>query len=300
MHPNEQAIGVSVVTRLVATQCPQWAHLPITAVPSAGTDNAIYKLGEDMAVRLPRVAWATDQVAKEQRWLPLLAPHLPLAIPIPLAQGAPGEGYPWQWSVYQWLEGENATLERLAVPSQAAEELAHFIRALQRIDASDGPRPDEQNELARGKPLATRDQRTRDAVATVRGTFDAEAMTAAWDAAVRAPAWQGKPVWIHGDLQSGNLLAKQGRLSAVIDFGALAVGDPAFDVMAAWLYLSAELREGFRQALRVDESTWVRARGLALSVGSIAFPYYRETNPVLAAIARGAIDAAIADHRASR
>jgi aminoglycoside phosphotransferase (APT) family kinase protein len=252
-----------------------------------------------MAVRLPRVAWATDQVAKEQRWLPMLAPHLPLAIPVPLAQGEPAEGYPWHWSVYQWLEGENATLDRLANPAEAAEQLADFICALQRIDASDGPQPD-QSELARGKPLATRDSCTREAIVTVRDTFDAAALAAVWDAALRAPAWPGKPVWIHGDLQSGNLLTTHGRLSAVIDFGCMALGDPAFDVMAAWLYLSAELRGVFREALRVDEPTWLRARGLALSVGLIAFPYYRETNPVLAGMARRAIDAAVADHRASR
>ena len=129
--------------------------------------------------------------------------------------------------------------------------------------------------------------------------LDADAVTAVWEAALQAPAWRGPPVWIHGDLQSGNLLARQGRLSAVIDFGCLGVGDPACDVMAAWMLLSAETRDVFRAALQVDDATWARGRGWALSVGLIALPYYQSTNPVLAGIARRAIDEALADYSAS-
>jgi len=144
-----------------------------------------------------------------------------------------------------------------------------------------------------------RDTRTRDAIATLRGALDADAAPAVWDAAIEAPAWRGSPVWLHGDLQSGNLLVVQGRLSAVIDFGCLGVGDPACDVMAAWIFLSAETRDVFRAALQVDEATWARGRGWALSVGLIALPYYQDTNPVLAGIARRAIREALADHSAS-
>ena len=235
---------------------------------------------------------------KEYQWLPRLAPLLPLAIPVPLAKGTPGEGYPWHWSVYRWLEGENATIERIADPRQAATELAQFIAALQRIDPTGGPPPGPNNS-SRGVPLELRDPDTRAAIASLHGTLDGEAVTAAWEAALQAPVWRGPPVWIHGDLQSGNLLAQQGRLSAVIDFGCLGVGDPACDLQVAWNLLSAESRDLFRAALPVDDATWARGRGWALSVGLIALPYYQNTNPVLAGISRRAIDEALADHKAS-
>jgi aminoglycoside phosphotransferase (APT) family kinase protein len=298
MHVDEVDTNLSLVVRLLAAQFPQWADLPIVPVHSAGTDNALYRLGADMAVRLPRISSATRQVDKEHEWLPRLASFLPLAIPVPLAKGKPGEGYPWHWSVYQWLEGENATIERIADPRQAATDLAGFVTALQRIDATGGPPPGPHN-FSRGEPLKMRDTRTRDAIDALKGTLNADAVTAVWDAALSAPKWDGPPVWLHGDLQSGNLLAVQGRLRAVIDFGGLGVGDPACDVMAAWLYLSAETRAAFRAALSVDDATWVRGRGWALSVGLIALPYYQSTNPVLAGIARRAIDEALADHDAS-
>jgi len=155
MHVDEVDTNVSLVVRLLTTQFPQWADLPIEPVHSAGTDNALYRLGDDMAVRLPRIPWATGQVDKEHQWLPRLAPFLPLAIPIPLAKGKPGEGYPWHWSVYRWLEGENATIESVANPRQAATDLAQFIAALQRINATGGPPPGTHNS-SRGEPLAMR------------------------------------------------------------------------------------------------------------------------------------------------
>jgi aminoglycoside phosphotransferase (APT) family kinase protein len=294
MHIDEVETGVSLVSRLLNTQFPQWADLPIEPVPSAGTDNALYRLGDDMVVRLPRIHWAVEQVDKEYQWLPKLAPSLTLAIPVPLAKGKPGEGYPWHWSVYRWLEGENATIELIADPRQAATDLAQFIAALRRIDATGGPTPGPHNSY-RGEPLTMRDTRVREAIATLRGALDVDTVTAVWEAAIEAPAWLEPPVWLHGDLQSGNLLALQGRLSAVIDFGCLGVGDPACDVMAAWMFLSAETRDIFRAALQVDDATWTRGRGWALSVGLIALPYYQSSNPVLAGIARRAIDETLAD-----
>ncbi|HEV2664941.1 MAG TPA: aminoglycoside phosphotransferase family protein, partial [Blastocatellia bacterium] len=237
MHVDEVETNLSLVTRLLTSQFPHWADLPIAPIPSAGTDNALYRLGDDMVVRLPRIHWAIEQVGKEHRWLPRLAPFLPLAIPVPLAKGEPGERYPWHWSIYQWLKGENATVERIADPRQTATDLARFIAALQRIDATGGPLPGPHNSH-RGEPLAMRDTRTRDAIATLRGAVDIDAVAAVWDAAVDAPAWHGPPVWLHGDMQCGNLLVVEGRLSAVIDFGCLGVGDPACDVMAAWMFLS--------------------------------------------------------------
>jgi aminoglycoside phosphotransferase (APT) family kinase protein len=297
MHADEVDTDVSLVGRLLAAQFPHWADLPIEPVHSAGTDNAIYRLGGDIAVRLPRIHWATGQVDKEHLWLPRLAPLLPLAIPVPLAKGTPGEGYPWHWSVYRWLEGENATIERIADLRQAAMDLAQFILHLHRIDPTGGPLAGDHN-FGRGEPLAMRDTHTRVAIDTLydMGMLDAGDVTAAWEAALRAPAWSGPPVWVHGDLQAGNLLAVRGRLSAVIDFGGLGVGDPACDLIVAWNLLSAETRDVFRAALGVDDATWARGRGWALSVGLIALPYYRSTNPALAAISRRAIDEVLAEH----
>jgi aminoglycoside phosphotransferase (APT) family kinase protein len=298
MHIDEVETNVSLVARLLTEQFPQWAVLPIAPVPSAGTDNALYRLGDHMVVRLPRIHWAIEQVNKEHQWLPKLAPFLPLAVPVPLAKGEPGHGYPWRWSVYRWLEGENATIERIANQRQAAIDLARFVGALQRIDATGGP-PHGPHNSHRGEPLAMRDARTREAIATLRGALDVDHVTAVWDSAIGASAWSGPPVWLHGDLQSGNLLAVGGRLSAVIDFGCLGLGDPACDVMAAWMFLSAETRGIFRAALQVDDATWARARGWALSVGLIALPYYQSSNLVLAGIARRAIDETLADYIAN-
>jgi aminoglycoside phosphotransferase (APT) family kinase protein len=294
MHADELDIDGSLVGRLLAAQFPEWADLPVEPVHSAGTDNAIYRLGDDMAVRLPRIPGATDQVEKEHQWLPRLAPLLPLSIPVPLAKGMPAEGYPLHWSIYRWLEGESAASKPIADPHQAATELARFVACLQRIDPAGGPPPGAHN-FFRGEPLAMRHAETRTAIATLHNTLDAGAAVAAWEAALQAPAWNGPAVWLHGDLHPTNLLVKRGRLSAVIDFGGLGVGDPACDLMVAWTILSADTREVFRAALPVDDSAWARGRGWALSVGLIALPYYRDTNPVLAGIARRTIDEVLAD-----
>lgn len=295
MHGDEVDSDASLVRRLLAAQFPQWADLPVVRIDSAGTDNAIYRLGDDMAVRLPRIHWAVGQVDKEHHWLPRLAPHLPLAIPAPLAKGKPGEGYPWDWCVCRWLEGENATVARLTDPRQAAIDLAQFITALQRIDTAGGPRADPNS---RGAPLRMRDTYTRKAIAALHGMYDAGAVTAAWELALRAPDWNRAPVWFHGDLLSGNLLVVRGRLSAVIDFGSLGVGDPACDLMIAWNLFSAENRDVFRAALAVNDATWARGRGHALSQAVAFIPHYLNTNPVGVANARRAIDAVLADHRA--
>ena len=209
-------------------------------------------------------------------------------------RASPARVIPGRWTVVPWLEGETATLDRIADPREAARTLGEFVAALQRIDPPGGPAPGEHNS-SRGVPLAERDHGTRAAIAALGGTIDAAAATAAWDAALEAPAWPGPPVWLHGDLQSGNLLAVDGRLSAVIDFGCLGVGDPACDVMPAWTYLSADTRDAFRAALPVDDATWARGRGWALSMGLIALPYYETTNPVLAEVARHAIREVLAD-----
>ena len=294
MHEDEVHTDAALVRRLLAAQFPQWADLPIEWVQSAGTDNALYRLGDDMAVRLPRIGWAVGQVDKEHRWLPRLAPSLPLAIPVPLEKGEPGAGYPWHWSVYRWLAGENATSERIADPRQAARDLAGFITALQGIDVTGGPLAVEHN--LRGVPLAMRDAATREAIGALDGTIDADGATAAWEAALQAPEWDRAPVWFHGDLLPGNLLFERGRLSAVIDFGELGVGDPAPDLMIAWGLFSGASRDAFRGALAVDDATWARGRGHALSQALIFIPYYWETNPVGVGNARSTIEEVLADY----
>ena len=244
--------------------------------------------------------WAIAQVDKEQQWLPRLASHLPLAIPLPVGLGMPGEDYPWRWSIYRWLEGETATVERLDDLSQAARELAQFIVALQRIDAREGPPPGPHN-FFRGEPLAERDEQTRSAIASLERVLDAPAATAAWDAALAAPLWHDPPRWIHGDLQARAIcLHGIADLSAVIDFGGLGVGDPACDLMIAWTLFSGDSRRAFRAALAVDDATWARGRGWALSMALIALPYYQSTNPVIVAEAMHAINEVLADQKAKR
>jgi aminoglycoside phosphotransferase (APT) family kinase protein len=216
--------------------------------------------------------------------------------------GQPVPGYPFTWSVYRWIEGRPVSPGDLADPRGAAVELARFVAALRAADPAGGPAPGGHN-FFRGDPLVGRDAATRhalEALGTLGDPLDREAALAAWVVALRAPVWDAPAVWIHGDLIPGNVLARHGRLTAVIDFGCLGLGDPACDVVAAWTLLSAGTREVFRSTLGVDESTWVRARGWALSFGLIALPYYRDSNPVLAGIARRAVDEVLAEFRRDR
>ncbi|MEU9290748.1 aminoglycoside phosphotransferase family protein [Streptomyces sp. NPDC048275] len=291
MHADEPDVDTPLVHRLVAAQFPQWAGLPVEPVDSAGTSNAMYRLGEDMVVRLPRVAGAANDVEKEHRWLPRLAPPLPVAVPVPLGKGRPAEDYAWPWSVYRWLDGENPAIGRISQPGLLAQDLAGFVAALHRIDPADGP------PSYRSESLATRDAATRTAIAEVRGIVDADAATTAWNTALRAPARPGPAVWIHADLQPGNLLMRHGRLSAVIDFGCLGLGDPAVDLIVAWYVLPAEARGAFRTALEVDDAAWARGRGWALSIALLELQYYRDTNPVMAGVARQVIHEVLADQK---
>ncbi|HEX7311444.1 MAG TPA: aminoglycoside phosphotransferase family protein [Gaiellaceae bacterium] len=295
MHSDELDIDASLVRRLVASQFPHWAKLPLERIEPTGTDNAIYRLGDDIVVRLPRVARTVATLEKERAWLPRLAPHLPLAVPIPLAEGKPAEGYPWVWSVYRWLEGADATVEPIADLGRAATDLARFITALQSIDATGGPPPGAHN-FFRGEALVARDAAVRASIAALRSEIDVDAVTSAWEAALRTPEWQRPPVWIHGDLDARNVLVEDGRLSAVIDWGSLGVGDPACDVMVAWKLLSADTRGMFREALSVDDASWTRGRGWALSQALNALSYYTlATNAVLVREARRWLTEVLAD-----
>ena len=266
MHTDELSIETPLVRRLLEEQFPEWSPLRLEGVPSTGTDNALYRLGDDVVVRLPRIEWATGAIAKDFRWLPLLAPPLPVPIPAPLARGRPGAGFPWEWGVYSWLPGENPPLG--SGGAGLASDLASFVRAVRQVDSSGAP------PSRRGRPLATQDERARQALAEVPGAAEA------WDEALAVPEWQGRPVWLHADLLPGNLLVRKGRLVAVLDFAVAGVGDPACDLIPAWTVLSGETRELFRLEAGLDDDAWARGRGWALSIGLIALPSTARRIPV--------------------
>ncbi|MGW2174044.1 aminoglycoside phosphotransferase family protein [Streptomyces sp. NPDC001705] len=275
-------IGEALVRRLVDSQFSQWAGMELKLLDPAGSDHVIYRLGEELSVRLPRHSGAIGQARKELQWLPRLAPHLPLAVPVPVGVGEPDFGYPWPWAVSRWLDGEVATVDALGDSPGAAVDLARFLVALQGVAPEGFPDGDAGDALA-GRPLSDRDRATRVAIAEVDGVFDATAMTELWNAALSAPGWDRSPVWFHGDFHTGNLLARDGRLSAVIDFGGLGVGDPACDLMIAFTLMSADSRAAFRDSLGVDDATWLRGRGWALATGLNAYTYYAAVNPRVAA-----------------
>lgn len=283
MHADEAEIDAPLVQRLIARQFPEWAGLPVERLESAGTENAMFRLGGELVVRLPRHPGAVDSIEHEQRWLSRLGPWLPVAVPEPVGRGRAGEGFPWCWSVYGWLDGRNPVAGALDSPETLAKELADFIRALRRVDAGNGP------AHYRAVPLSARDTPTRAALAQLRGEVDTEAVTALWEQAMRAPEHTGPALWAHADLSPGNVLVTEGRLSAVIDFGCTGVGDPAVDLIVAWNLLPAGVRDTFREAVGADDAEWARGRGWALSISLIQLPYYRETNPVLAANSRHVI-----------
>jgi aminoglycoside phosphotransferase (APT) family kinase protein len=275
-------IDFDLVRRLVDTQFPEWAGLPLRLLDPAGSDHVIYRLGEDMAVRLPRHAGARGQAKKEIEWLPRLAPCLPLAIPVPLAAGEPDFGYPWSWAVCRWLQGEVATAEELADSREAAVQLGQFLAALQRFAPAKVPALIQREDL-RVRSLTAREADTRAAIATVGDKFSGQAMTRLWDEALSAPGWSRPPVWVHGDFHTGNLLTTNGRISAVIDFGELAIGDPACDLVVAFTLMSARSRAVFRATLDIDDATWTRGRGWALATGLNAYTSYAAVNPRVAA-----------------
>ncbi|MFH8462465.1 aminoglycoside phosphotransferase family protein [Streptomyces sp. NPDC017991] len=276
------AIDDALARRLVDTQFPQWADLPLKLFGPAGSDHVIYRLGQELSVRLPRHEGAIRQAVKESEWLPRLAPHLPLAIPVPAAVGEPDFGYPWQWAVSRWLDGEVATAEALSDSSRAAVQLAEFLTALQAFVPEDFPAEDAREDLT-GRPLTELDSATRAAIAEVDGAFDAVALTGLWDAVLSTPGRDGPPVWFHGDFHTGNLLTVDGRLSAVIDFGGLGIGDPACDLIIAFTLMSAGPRATFRATLGVDDATWTRGRGWALATGLNAYTSYAAVDPQVAA-----------------
>ncbi|GLZ37180.1 aminoglycoside phosphotransferase [Actinokineospora sp. NBRC 105648] len=257
-------ITVDMVEHLVAQQFPHWAGLPVEPVAQPGVDNATFRLGVDMSVRLPRFERWVGQVEREHRWLPHLAPLLPLTVPVPLARGAASPTYPFPWSVYRWLPGDRAHPDRLD-QAQAAVDLAGFGTALWTADATGGPPPEWSNgfrgvDLNDDRDSAAVAWRLRERIDALADHVDTARLHAVWQAGLDAPRWDRAPVWVHGDNAPGNLLAVGDRLTAVIDFGTLAVGDPAVDMIAAWTLFDADARADFRAAAGVDDATWARGR----------------------------------------
>lgn len=293
MHPGMHPIDDDLVRRLIAGQFPQWAELAVRRWPSGGTVNAMYRLGEDIVVRLPLIRGGAEDVLLEREWLPRLAPRLPARIPEVLGAGEPARGYPWPWSVYRWLAGKHPEPGVLSEPVLLAADLGAFVAAMRSITLPGAPK------AYRGGPVASLDAKTREAIRELRGIpeedVDCDAVASVWEEALRAPCWDGPPVWLHADLMPGNLLIDGGRLVSVIDFGCTGVGDPACDLFPAWNLLPDDAREVFREALAVDDATWIRGRGRTLSQALIALPYYRGTNPAMASTARHVIRAVLDD-----
>jgi aminoglycoside phosphotransferase (APT) family kinase protein len=288
-------IDEHLARRLVDRQFPQWSDLPIRRVEHDGWDNRTFRLGDDMSVRLPSGPWYAQQVEKEQRWLPRLAPRLPLPIPAPIARGEPADGYPYPWSVYRWLDGDVAMHAEIADLTAFARDVARFLVALRRVDATGGPAPGEHN-FFRGAPLTVYADETVEAVAALRGEVDGDAAMRVWDDAVAA-TWTGDPVWFHGDVATGNLLLRDGRLAAVIDFGTSGVGDPSCDVVIAWTLFTGASRAAFRATLGVDDATWSRGRGWAIWKALISLAGALEHDDADgAALNRRVIDRVLADH----
>jgi aminoglycoside phosphotransferase (APT) family kinase protein len=259
---KKDAITAAVAADLVAEQFPQWADLPVVPVALNGWDNTTFRLGDSLSVRLPSHDRYVPQVEKEQRWLPALAPLLPLPIPEPVALGRPSDIFPRPWSIYRWIEGHPAVPGEVSDFGTFANDLARFLSALYSVDAGQGPEPGDHC-FFRGGPLDPYDAQSRDSIAVVAGEIDPGLATGAWEAAL-ASSWDRPAVWVHGDVAPSNLLAMSGRLAAVIDFGCAAVGDPACDLVMAWTFFSGESRAAFRRSLALDEATWARARGWAL------------------------------------
>jgi aminoglycoside phosphotransferase (APT) family kinase protein len=271
VHVDELAIDEPLVRRLIGEQFPEWSRLPLRRVEPQGTDNAIFRLGGELSVRLARRRGPTGPGGKEAEWLPTLAPLLPCEIPVPVAQGRPGAGYPWFWEIHTWVGGDMVPVEELD-PVQAARDLAAVVRALQQVDPAGAP-------PGRGIPLARRDEEFRSWLPSFTGD---PAVAGEWERALAAPVWEGPPVWHHGDLDARNWLVRDGRITGVIDWGAMGVGDPACDVMVAWKLHSTVARDAFRDALPTDDATWERARGWAVSQAVAALAYYTpENNPAL-------------------
>ncbi|MGN4422316.1 aminoglycoside phosphotransferase family protein [Bacillus cereus group sp. MYBK30-1] len=273
-------INTELVKRLVQEQFPEWAHLEIKPVKFSGHDNRTFHLGKQMSVRLPSDAAYVPQVEKENKWLPILSKEITLPISSPIAKGNPSAEYPWPWSINKWIEGETVTKENVHNLNEFATDLGSFLVELQSIDASNGPKAGAHN-FYRGGLISVYDEEARVAIENNKDVFDETLLKHLWDLALRS-TWERTPVWVHGDIAPGNLLIKDGKLCAVIDFGILGVGDPACDAAMAWTFFDKNSRNVFKEVLCMDEETWNRARGWALWKALITYDANRDSNEKVA------------------
>jgi aminoglycoside phosphotransferase (APT) family kinase protein len=289
LHDDEIPIDTGLVRALVDRAMPRYAGLPVRRLDSSGSTNALFRFGEDLLVRLPRQPGGSATIAKEAKWLPVLGPSLPVGVPEVVGVFEPDCGYPERWSVVRWIDGEHpevVTPETSVDPrrGELAADLAEVVRALGLAEVPSEAVGDPDLHWYRGEPLATMDAATRQNLERCRAlgdfAFDLDAAERLWDQAVRLPGAKDRsaPRWYHGDLAAENLLVRDGRLAAVLDFGALSVGDPAVDLMVAWEVLDPPAREIFRKKLGVDDATWLRGRAWALCV-TLMIWYYWTTMP---------------------
>ncbi len=297
MKEESVTIDVSLVRRLIASQFPQWKELSIDPVATSGWDNRTFHLGQDMSVRLPSAADYELQVEKEHQWLPKLARALPLSIPIPLVMGKPEYGYPWKWSVYRWLEGETAASAKISDLVKLAIDLAGFLTALQKIDATGGPLPG-LHSFFRGGSLSVYDNETRRSINFLKDKINVTLAIEIWEAAL-VSSWKNPSVWVHGDISVGNLLVRDDKLSAIIDFGQLAVGDPACDLAINWTLFYGKSREAFQEALFLDKETWARARGWTLWKALVVAAGFTDPNNSESKQCWRIIEDVISDHQKS-
>ncbi len=276
MHAQEIEIDEALVRSLVTAQFPGLAGGQLTRVEPWGTDNAIWRLGADLVVRLPRIHWATEQVEREATWLPRLAPFLPVAVPEPIAIGEPGAGYPYRWAVHRWLPGDGATLSQMEDPVHFALALAEVIQALRSVPTDGAPRASN-----RARPLQEYNDAALGAIEWAGALIDAERARAVWEEALEAPVHGGAPVWVHGDIE-GNCLLRRGQLSGIVDWGSACAGDPAVDIQVVWSPLFTERsRRAFLDDLGVDDATLARSRGAAIYQACGALPYYLDSYPLI-------------------
>lgn len=276
MHEHEADIDETLVRRLLTAQMPALASMPLAIVEPWGTDNAVWRLGDDLVVRLPRIAGAQGQVEKEAMWLPRIAPYLSVAVPEPVATGDPAFGYPYPWAVHRWIDGDGARLERMRDRVEFARDLARVVRELQAMPAQGAPPPRH-----RARPLAAYDGPTRRAIEGAAHLIDADAALAVWEDALAAPPHVGPEVWVQADLE-GNCLVRDGRLCGIVDWNSVCLGDPAVDVQVVWSPLfTEESRSLFFDDLGVDAATIRRSKGAGVNQACAALPYYFDTYPLI-------------------
>lgn len=290
MHVDEVDINPELIKALLLEQFPEFTNHPLQKMHPEGTDNVLYRLGNDKLIRLPRTKSSSLNIEKELTWLPRLGPKLPISIPKILCKGLSNKNYPFPWLICEWLDGINPDQEDMVGKLKVAADLATFVNAMQQIPAKSGP------NCRRGQPLNTCDKQVLQSIPLLNKLYDTSLLKKLWESAINVPHWKKEPVWIHGDLHAGNLIVKDRILVGIVDWGLAGVGDPACDMMVAWTLLNQQSRKIFHSIIQPDDDSWARGRGWALFLGIVGYPYYRNKNPIFARIAKRALDQVIADN----